>query len=584
MHYFLKSRFFIVWILLFVCYGCADQSTNVNGEEKEQNDNPVFEPIEETVPEGNQSPGFFLNSWQPKDIASPAYQEKTKPGKNLDARIQVNPETIIGKIPITVFGNNINPYIGDIHEEQALIERVRDLSPNIIRMPGGNLSNVFFWDSSPDNLPPGVPDQLIDGDTEEKYDFTPWYGEDSWSLDLEGFYEFIEKTNSTPIICVNIGYARYGKTENPIEQAAHYAAEWVRYDNGRTRYWELGNENYGTWQAGYRIDTSTSQDGQPSVINGKLYAEIAKVFIDSMRAAAQGIGSEIKIGGQLIERRVTESWETDIVRNWNERFFAAGGDAVDYYIVHSYYTPHQEDSSPAVVLNSAQEVTSNMMNWMNETTKKNGTEMKPIALTEWNIFATGSQQMVSDISGIHSTMVLGELLKYRYGLAARWNIANGWNDGNDHGMFSLGEPKTGTPKWTPRPDFFHMYYFQKFFGDQMIWSGIQGDMALKSYASTFSSGHIGVIIVNTNTESKTFDIALKNQVAGPRYYWYTLKGGDDSGPYSRKVYVNGVGPSGAAGGPADYKEIKPYSAVTGGGQGIKLEAPPHSVIYVLLEG
>ncbi len=486
MHYFLKSRFLVVWIALFIGYGCTDQSTDVIGEEKAQNTNPVFEPIEETVPEGSQSPGFFLNSWQPKDMASPAYQEKTKPGKKLDARIQVNSETIIGKVPNTIFGNNINPYIGDIHKEQALMERVRDLKPNIIRMPGGNLSNVFFWDASPGNLPPGVPDQLIDGDTEEKYDLTPWYGEDSWSLDLQGYYEFIEKTNSTPIISVNIGYARYGKTENPIEQAAHYAAEWVRYDNGRTRYWELGNENYGTWQAGYRIDTSTNQNGQPAVINGKLYAEIARVFIDSMRTAAQEIGSEIKIGGQLIERAVTESWETEVVRNWNELFFSAGGDVVDYYIVHNYYTSHQEDSPPAVVLNSAQEVTSSMMNWMNETTKKNGADMKPIALTEWNIFATGSKQMVSDISGIHSTMVLGELIKYGYGLAARWNIANGWDDGNDHGMFSLGESQTGTPKWTPRPDFFHMYYFQKFFGDQMIWSGTQGDMALKSYASTFT--------------------------------------------------------------------------------------------------
>ncbi|WP_265787989.1 hypothetical protein [Fodinibius salicampi] len=44
-----------------MCYGCTDQSTNINGEEKEQDTNPVFESIEETVPEGNQYPGFFLH-------------------------------------------------------------------------------------------------------------------------------------------------------------------------------------------------------------------------------------------------------------------------------------------------------------------------------------------------------------------------------------------------------------------------------------------------------------------------------------------------------------------------------------------
>ncbi|GAA5521032.1 hypothetical protein Asal01_00965 [Fodinibius salicampi] len=35
-------------------------------------------------------------------------------------------------------------------------------------MSGGNISNVFFWDASPGNLPPGVPDQLIDGDYKAK--------------------------------------------------------------------------------------------------------------------------------------------------------------------------------------------------------------------------------------------------------------------------------------------------------------------------------------------------------------------------------------------------------------------------------
>ncbi|MCW9706512.1 hypothetical protein [Fodinibius salsisoli] len=582
MYSLVKEKHSVVLFILLMLFGCSKQSTDA--VEEEEHEEKKFTPIEEALPEHRQSPGFFLDSWKPKQIEAPDYQEKPKPGEMLDSRIKINTETVIGKVPNTVYGNNINPYIGDIHQEPELIEKVKNLSPNIVRMPGGNLSNVFFWDASPGHLPPGVPAQLIDGNTGEKSDFTPWYGEGSWSLDLEGFYEFIEKTGSTPIICVNIGYARYGKTEHPIAQAAHYAAEWVRYDNGRTRYWELGNENYGTWQAGYHIDTSANQDGQPAVISGELYSDIAKVFVDSMRAAARDIGVKIKIGGQLIERKVTEQWETDVVRNWNRQFFAAGGATkVDYYIIHNYYTPYQDDSPPSVVLNSAHDVTSSMMSWMGETTAGNGAEMKPIALTEWNIFAAGSQQMVSDISGMHATMVLGELIKYGYGLAARWNIANGWDDGNDHGMFSLGETEAGTDQWTPRPDFFHMYYFQKYFGDRMVWSGTQGDKALKSYASTFSSGHIGIVVANTASESKVFDVQLKSKEPGSRYYWYTLSGGDGQEAYSRKVWINGEGPSGIAGGPDDYKSIKAYSALTSGQGEIKVKAPPRSVIYLLLD-
>ena len=65
------------------------------------------------------------------------------------------------------------------------------------------------------------------------------------------------------MITVNYGYARYGTGINPVARAAHLAADWVRYDNGRTKYWEVGNENFGDWEAGYRINIANNQDGQP---------------------------------------------------------------------------------------------------------------------------------------------------------------------------------------------------------------------------------------------------------------------------------------------------------------------------------
>jgi len=48
-----------------------------------------------------------------------------------------------------------------------------------------------------------------------------------------------------------------------------------------------------------------------------------------------------------------------------------------------------------------------------------GVSLKPIALTEWNLFTTGSKQMTSYIAGMHATMVLGELLK----ISLEWQAA-----------------------------------------------------------------------------------------------------------------------------------------------------------------
>ena len=64
----------------------------------------------------------------------------------------------------------------------------------------------------------------------------------------------------------------------PATAAVHYAADWVRYDNGRTKYREIGNESGGPWQAGFRINMAANQDGQPEIISA-LYMENTLKFL-----------------------------------------------------------------------------------------------------------------------------------------------------------------------------------------------------------------------------------------------------------------------------------------------------------------
>ena len=115
-------------------------------------------------------------------------------------------------------------------------------------------------------------------------------------MDIDSFYSILNQTGVTGLLTMNYGYARYGTSANPVAQAAHLAADRVRYDKGRTKFWEIGNEVNGSWEAGYRIDTSLNKDGQPEYINGTLYGQHCRVFVDSMRAAALETGAEIFIG------------------------------------------------------------------------------------------------------------------------------------------------------------------------------------------------------------------------------------------------------------------------------------------------
>jgi hypothetical protein len=373
---------------------------------------------------------------------------------------------------------------------------------------------------------------------------------------------------------------RYGTGANPVAAAAHLAADWVRYDNGRTQFWEIGNENYGSWEWGYRIDQSLNKDGQPEYLTGALYAQHFKVFVDSMQKAAAEIGKKIYIGSVTVEAPATEAWQTNTVKTWNTGMMAGINNKADFFVVHNYFTPYDQNSNAGIVLSSALTVPETMMKFVIQTLQTNGTTIKPVVMDEWNMWAKDSKQQVSNTSGLFAVLVMGEAIKNKYGLSARWDLLNGWSNGNDHGLFSSGD-EPGINKWSPRPSFYYMYYLQKTLGDRLVNSTVQGSSGVIAYASTYTSGQVNVTLVNTSATPQTVEIKMKNFYSGNRFYWYTLEGSNDNGEFSRKVLVNGDGPTTVAGGPDAYATIKARSAVTT--NGIKTTVPALGAVFVVVD-
>ena len=477
---------------------------------------------------------FFLNDWEAKSIAAGTYNDVGKPTAAASATMTINAGDTVTKISKYMFGNNSNLWMTQMVTEPNLMTHLTALKPKLIRGPGGSISDIYFWNSLNNQPPADAPDSLMD-ENGVKSKAGWWYGKntESWTLALDNYYSMLQQTGSTGIICVNYGYARYGRGANPVAAAAHLAANWVRYDNGRTKFWEIGNENFGGWEAGYRIDVSKNLDGQPEIITGALYGQHAKVFIDSMKKAAQEIGSTIYIGAVLYDH-APENWESNTIKNWNSGVINQVNTAADFYITHSYYTPYNTNSNPTEVLNSGPTVTLNVMNYVKSSVQAASGTMKPVAMTEWNIFAVGSMQQVSHINGMHAGITLGELIKNKYAEATRWDLANAWENGNDHGMFNQGDEPGGVPKWNPRAPFYHMYYFQKYCGDKMVNSSMTGSSDVLGYATSFTSGQLGVALFNKGTSNQTVQLSFQNFTTGARYYWYTLTGDNDNGQFSRK--------------------------------------------------
>jgi hypothetical protein len=573
----------MLFISLLYIGSCKKNSTEGNTGGRETHPpvitDSVYNPSDPSIA---ASIGFFGNGWKPKYFTAPDILPGPMSSAIPTDSLIINVNKVLVKVSPYLYGNNSNLWTGQTLTQPTLMQYLTDLSPNIIRGPGGSISDVYFWNGTDTNpAPADAPANLLNSSgvpSAAGY----WYGGNtaSWTFSLVNYYNLLTQTNSTGIITINYGYARYGTSANPVATAAHLAADWVRYDNGRTKFWEIGNENYGNWEAGYRIDPSKNQDGQPEIITGDLYGQHVKVFADSMRVAAAEMGATIYIGATLYQEAPYPGAYSSI-QTWNQGVLRNAGTVADFFIVHDYFTTYAANSTVSDILNTGASVPSSVMTYVMQQVTAAGVQMKPMAFTEWNIQAIGSKQNVSYIAGIHAAKTLGAIIKNNFGEASRWDIANGYSNGDDQGMFNIGN-ESGAPLWNPRPAFYYLYYFQKFFGDRMVYDTIKASNTdITTYSSTFTSGQAGTVLINSGTLSHVVSIDFQHFPAGSKYYWYILTGGADNPPFSGQVYVNGNGPATATGGPLNYATIKAYSAALNGT--IKINMPPLSVIYLVAD-
>ena len=513
-----------------------------------------------------QGPNCFLDDFAPKTANIPISVVANKTTNDPTVTVTLSADTL-GQISKYVFGNATAVWIGNVTGETKFVENTKLLNPSLIRFPGGSWSNIFFWDGAPVD----VPDSAYDS-SGKRVKFYAISGKNDWPTTTDNYYKLRQQTGSQGLITVNYGYARYGLSDDPVAKAAHHAAQWVRYDNGRTKFWEIGNENAGPWEVGWKINTTTNKDGQPEIITGKLYGQHFRVFADSMRAAANEVGAKIYIGAQVLHYDGTTSWNP-VDRAWNAGVIGEVGDAADFYVMHNYFG---KDANAQNLLTVASTEPKKNINFIQQDiAKKNGFQ-KPVAITEYNINYNSANETMgrSYVNGMQATILFNELIKNNFGMGARWLLATG-----EDAMFYLGD--NNSLRWQPRPDFYYAYYQQKFTGDHAIAANSSNSNIL-AYASRFASGETGVVIVNKGKTAQVVKIDPVNIGVGNQYYNYSLTGGTDNGDFSLYVSVNGVEATGTQWGPRENLETiqaKAFSVY----QAIKLDVPAMSVQFIMVD-
>ncbi len=520
---------------------------------------------------GQDSANCFFWDYSPKAAIVPTrYVDTLQTAASPNIVVKINAADTLAKVSKYIFGNAVAVWVSENVNTPLLVDHLKKLSPTLLRYPGGSWSDVFFWNANPGDLPAMIPDGVNGG---VPAPLGPHSGP-SVSINPASYYGLRNSLGSQGLITVNYGYARYGLGAKPVERAAHYAADWVRSDHGRTKFWEIGNENGGPWEAGWMIDTTANQDGQPDTISGALYGQHFKVFADSMRAAAAEIGATIYIGAQILHFDGTTDWNV-VNHDWNAGVFSALGNAADFYVMHNYFgggflTLRNQVESARMAINS------NIAFIHSDILRKHASP-KPVALTEWNSGGPDTAK-VSIANGMQAVMLCCEMMRTGFGMSARWLVANWDNDGMFY--FLDGNP-TAIPKWNPRPDFYYLYYLQHFTGDHMLSSTVTGSADVHCWATTFSNGYVGVVLMNKSSVNLTVRLTPQNMGVGSRYYVYTLTGVGE-GEFPEAVAVNGYGPTGAAWGPIDSLDNVPAMAFPITNQ-IRISTPARTVEFVLLE-
>ena len=143
--------FVITMLLLFG--GCKKKLTSPDNTGGGSNNPPpssdsVYNPIDPPMP---ATVGFFQNAWKAKSFTFPAVMNGILPTGTVTDSLTINVNKVLVKVQPYVYGNNSNLWTGQMVTQPSLMQYLTDLSPNIIRGPGGSISDVYFWNGTDAN-------------------------------------------------------------------------------------------------------------------------------------------------------------------------------------------------------------------------------------------------------------------------------------------------------------------------------------------------------------------------------------------------------------------------------------------------
>lgn len=359
--------------------------------------------------------------------------ERVKEPERLGVTISGNTANVIQQqINRGIYGINVALWNGDMLRPET-VKFANSIKHHVYRYPGGLRADEDHWE-----------EVLAARD---------------WMVDTDEYTDWLRSVNGVGMITVNFG------TGTPEE-----AARWVEHTNikrnDNIRYWEIGNEIYGSWHP----HRTTADD----------YGRRARVFIEKMKAVDPTI-------------QVTVVWE--IEADWNRIVFEHTKDIADGVNVH-HYPQHWGQENDFALLSSPQ-LLPRLIGGVRDQVKRYGVPGRDYVIwwTEWNsVNFNPGPQTVSVVNGLFVADYLAMLAVTNPEIANFWGLHNDITpEGGDYGYLS----RTGAPDGdnVPRPSYWAFKLVANNLQGQLLEVGT-GNESITSYLAKRKDGSYALLVIN----------------------------------------------------------------------------------------
>jgi len=387
--------------------------------------------------------------------------------------VSVDAGTIKRTVDARLFG--LNAAIWDSHFNSATT--VSLLSANgtrLLRFPGGSLSDEYHWRTN-----------------------TTLNNTWTWATSFDAFANVAQVINAQAVITVNYG------TGTPQE-----AADWVQYANVTQRYgfkyWEIGNECFGSWE------TDTRQRHHDPYT----YALAARDYITLMKAVDPGI----KVGVVVLSGE--DSWFVHYTDHpainprtgqthtgWTPVVLAtlrSAGVMPDFVIYHRYdQNPGSEND--AALLQSAKgwaAEAADLRRQLNDYLGAAGAQVELVCTENNSVSSLPGKQTTSLVNGLVYADNFGQILQTELTTWMWWDLRNSREAANNnspllYGWRLYGDYGLVSDTSEPYPTYYASKLMSLFAaeGDRVVQAASDSTL-LAAYAVKRADGALALLLIN----------------------------------------------------------------------------------------